>query len=56
MIFDVIVLFNKILENMCYDKKIIFNEISMVLFEEIGELVIFKVEDDLIFEIYKCVM
>ncbi len=37
-------------------KKTTFNEISMVLLEEIGEPVIFKAEDDLIFETYKRVM
>lgn len=37
-------------------KKTTFNEISMVLLEEIGKPVIFKAEDELIFETYKRVM
>lgn len=36
--------------------KTTFNEISMVLLEEIGKPVIFKADDDLIFETYKRVM
>ncbi|EHL2577348.1 3-dehydroquinate synthase, partial [Listeria monocytogenes] len=54
--FDASVPFSKILENMRHDKKTTFNEISMVLLEEIGKPVIFKADDDLIFETYKRVM
>ncbi|MBC1759101.1 3-dehydroquinate synthase [Listeria ivanovii] len=54
--FDVTVPYNKILENMRHDKKTTFNEITMVLLEQIGKPVIFKAEDELILETYTQVM